>query len=266
MGDIHLGSASCDEEKLEQDIETIANLPNCCVILMGDVCDLITANDIKRKDFRGMAEWIKVKDLEDLPKRQADEFLNRIKPIKDKILGGLAGNHEETIRRYYSFDVHTYICGRLGIYNMGYVAFSRLRLLSPNGKCYRTISCFTEHGSGGSTTIAGNINRINRRRETIWANIIAMGHVHRKLSYETIALSLSGNNNGNLHLMEHPTLMLITGSYLKTFAPPSYVNYSERMGYAGVPLGCKGVCIRQIREREGRNREIDTVRLREFSV
>ena len=177
----------------------------------------------------------------------------------------MAGNHEESVRKYYSFDVHTFICGHLDIYNMGYVAFSRLRLLDPAGKCFRVITCFTEHGSGGGTTIGGKWTRIDKRRLSIWANILAMGHVHKRGADETIALSLSNNNNGLSHLIENPTVMLLTGTYLRTFAPPTFTSYSEKMAWSAVPLGCKGVKIQQIRERHGKEEQY-TIRLKEFSI
>lgn len=228
-------------------------------------CEFITASDI-RFEGKSLADWIKVKDLDDLPGTQARDFAKRVKPIKDKCLGLLRGNHENTISKRYHQDIHNYICVLLNAKNMGYVSFCRIRLFCPKEKTARkVITIFAEHGAGGGRLLGGKVTNLNRKREDIWANVYVRGHVHEKMDFDRVAVSLP--SHGQLRLLQQPQLLIISGSYLRTLAKPGASSYTECASFPLVPLGCKAIRINLTRRKngngtDGRTEEVDIWRLK----
>ena len=92
IGDIHLGSKQCDEKAFKRDVKRATKDPNALVILMGDMIDSIVATDTKR--YR--ADTIK-NPVDDIIDRDIDDLLEILKPLKNKLIGVITGNHEDTI-------------------------------------------------------------------------------------------------------------------------------------------------------------------------
>lgn len=262
LGDVHLGSANCDEEKLQEDIDEIAQNKNARWIGMGDYCEFITASDV-RFEGKSIADWIKVKDMDDLPIRQAREFLKRVEPIKPKCLGLLMGNHERVISKRYHQDIHNFMCVMMNTKNMGYVSFCRIRLFDPKQNTARKeITIFAEHGAGGGRLLGGKVTNLDRKRMDIWANVYVRGHVHEKMDFDRVAVSLP--SRGELRLLQQPQLLIISGSYLRTLSKPGGMSYTEQASFPLVPLGCKAIRIRLAKRANNgtRNEEVDIWRLK----
>ena len=262
LGDIHLGSANCDEEKFEEDVDEIAKNKDAVWIGMGDYCEFITPSDV-RFEGKSVADWIKVKDMDDLPIRQAREFIKRTKLIHSKALGLLAGNHENTIRKRYHQDIHNFICVMMNTKNMGYVSFCRLKLFCPKELTARKIiTLFAEHGAGGGRLLGGKVTNLDRKRQDIRANIYVRGHVHEKMDFDRVSVSLP--SHGEIRLIEEPQLLIISGSYLRTLSRPGASSYTECASFPLVPLGCKAVRIKLGKQSENgkRNEKMEIWRLK----
>ena len=95
LGDTHEGAANHCNEKLKKAIELIEKDGDAWIGL-GDYVDCINHRD-PRFNPQEISERYCIKDLEDLPRRQSDHFLSAIAPIKDRCLGLIYGNHEDSI-------------------------------------------------------------------------------------------------------------------------------------------------------------------------
>jgi len=93
LSDVHWMSKACAEERVKQDIAEIKNDPYSFWIGGGDMVDFIGHTD-RRFDPDAVADWVSVKDLGDLGKVGMKQMAKLLKPIKDKCLGLLIGNHE----------------------------------------------------------------------------------------------------------------------------------------------------------------------------
>lgn len=106
LGDLHVGSSTCQEKPLIKFVNWAADQENLYILLMGDYCDFITRKD-PRFSVGALADWIfQPKALNDIAKAQRDRFLDIIKPVASKVLCVVAGNHETAINRHYERDVY----------------------------------------------------------------------------------------------------------------------------------------------------------------
>lgn len=91
LGDVHIGSNEFDEELFDKWIKTVKDDPNGYVVIVGDVFD----NTLKNS--RGNSYDAKMR-----PREQKFFAVEKFRPIKDRILAIVDGNHE--YRSVYATD------------------------------------------------------------------------------------------------------------------------------------------------------------------
>ena len=166
LGDIHLGHTSCDEKSLNKTVRWIKNRSNVYVIGMGDYLELAIEGHIPGSMFT----------QKDFPDVQMDKFLEVMKPIKNRFLGMITGNHE--LSRGYKLngiDPTKILCRYLNTpywEDGGYVIVNLMK----NKKRLQQYKLFIMHGCGTSVT-PGYLPR-KAMRSYINPDIIAMGHSH----------------------------------------------------------------------------------------
>ena len=238
LGDIHLGSALCDEEKLAATIEEIRVNPNAICILMGDECDYISPKDWRWRDG-AIAEWV---DTEDVAHSQQTEVVSRLRPIKKKILGAIEGNHERTIRDEFNQNVHNHLVEELEIRDFGYSALVRLRFywkrnhpLRRGGRGGEThlIDIFLHHGFGGGRTDAADMGRFSDIVRDYVADWFIMGHTHRYFASKFIKHYLGTRGD----ILSKPGLIGRSGTFLKTLDKGKF-SYSEKAAMRPLYTGC----------------------------
>ena len=104
IGDIHLGAAGCAVQRLNETIDFIASEPSVYWVGMGDYIDAINPSD-KRFDPTSIDPSYNIKNLSQLITTQINDLKSMFRPIKDKCIGLLAGNHEDHIRKQFKWDV-----------------------------------------------------------------------------------------------------------------------------------------------------------------
>ena len=240
IGDIHLGSIACDEERLRAVIDYVRQTDDCYWIGMGDYCDFINRSD-PRFDPQILARWITIEDLSDLAGAQVRQFRKLFSSIARKCLCLVEGNHEEKITKVYErpifyelvsairqdggFDEET----PLGI---GYTGWLRLRFKRPNGGT-KTIDISLHHGAGGGQLAGGKVNRLQRWLWTHDCDLALFGHCHN-LDTTPVAVERL-DENGNL--VTKVRKGAYCGTFLKTTNPQGPVTYSERKQYLPMPTG-----------------------------
>ena len=229
ISDCHIGTKNCDMEKLKGTVEWIKKTKNVYWYDNGDSIDSINFSD-KRFDPRDIEDEV---DLHDLARSQADMYCSLMKPIAERCICKLSGNHEETLGRKYHFDVNNYICGKLGVRNAGYNAYINLFFMRGVGSS--TLKIFSSHGFGGGRSVGAKINNIVSIGNMFLADVYVMGHNHEKVVKDAEILDCT-NSAKNPHLLARKRLYILAGSFLKTFEQ-GQTSYGEIKVYPPIPTG-----------------------------
>ena len=88
MGDVHVGSAQFDEKSVQRKIEIVRNDPYGVLCLCGDLGDYGLKNS-KTNVYQATMQ----------PRDQQEFIYKLFKPVADKIVAAVPGNHEERITK-----------------------------------------------------------------------------------------------------------------------------------------------------------------------
>jgi len=218
IGDFHIGNLGFEEKKLRKVVDMIKKDGKAKVVIMGDLAEFINPRDA-RFDIECLDKNY------DTVEKQYVAIRDILKPIKDKIIGVLMGNHDYRIKKDMGVDFPRFLSTDFNTNYLGNVGILRLNV----GKMKYVVLAL--HGGGLATTIGGQINAIKKYSETLERkpDICLVGHYHRidviidpKLTdtFETIAKYLA-----------------ITGSFFNTYKDWSD-NYANRRFYPPLPVGC----------------------------
>lgn len=172
IGDVHFGSPEFNSKLFDETIDKVKTQENLYCILLGDLIECVT------KDSVG--------DLftqEGTPQTQANAIIEKLKPIKHKILGMTSGNHENRVFKSTGFDISYYIADRLEIldrYNKSsFILFIKFGIYRGNIKKKHSFSVVISHGVASSNKKAGKLNALLKMSEVVsGADVYIMGHVH----------------------------------------------------------------------------------------
>lgn len=248
VADIHLLNRGVSLPHLIRDIERINDDTYSLFFEGGDYADWIFPGD-KRFDAESFNEDIRVNDLAQLGAVVAEMIIRYFKPIKRKCLGFLIGNHEFTaMNRNSQMYVHDYICHKLNVPNMRFSGFTDIYFVYERGfkggmkmtiadlpptKYVARLRTFIHHGMGAANTAGGKINKLKALVDMVDADLVMMGHVHEQFAKAFLRLV---PNEYCSEIGQKVTMGLITGSYLRTYAP-GFTGYGEIKGYSATTLG-----------------------------
>lgn len=222
LGDTHEGAANHCDEKLKKAIELIEKDGDAWIGL-GDYVDCINHRD-PRFNPQEISERYSVKDLEDLPRRQSDHFLSAIAPIKDRCLGLIYGNHEDSYRHHNTFDVVRYMIENMDVPNLRHKAWVSL-MFERGNKSFPVKLCVC-HGAGGGGMREGYpINKVHDVFKYDMADVHVMGHLHQ------MAVSRAAYNRYEYGaLRQDPVWFAVNGCFLakSTFGNDGY--FEQRPG------------------------------------
>jgi len=239
MGDVHLprGKAGLFKDTIDE----IRRNQEAKVILMGDYVENISAND-PRYDPEEMASIIsKYGYPMNMINEQWDWFENIITPVKDKIWGAIAGNHEYEYLRRHSINPLKSICKRLDIDYLG----NGVSLFIINGGD-NACRILVQHGQGGSSITAGYVYTKTERysKQANAVDVIAAGHTHR-LGVDVSVQPLDVDEETG-ELCHKNQYLVATGAFLGNYEDSNgdaVASYSERKAYPPLPIGYVKVVI-----------------------
>jgi hypothetical protein len=230
LGDIHAGTVHCVEDKVKAKVQEIAQNKNAMWIGMGDYGEWITPKD-KRFDPNqcAIADWV---EPDNIGESQTKWIVDLFSPIKDKCIGLLYGNHEDSIRVYNHENVQKNICERLGVDNLGYSAFIRMIFTRGQGH-YVATGAFT-HGAGCAITEGAKINSLTRFMKSTEADIYGYAHLHDYIpkSFSRLVVNDKGNIKSKV------AIGAITGSWFRTYTQGVIASYGERKCYPPTEICC----------------------------
>lgn len=233
IGDIHLGSAGCDQAKLKETIKFIETNSHAYWIGMGDYIEAINPSD-PRFDPYSIDPSYNIKDLSSLITTQVEDIKAYFRPIKDKCICLLTGNHEEKVRTRYYRDVTLEMANEFNVKYIGYTGFIRMRFKNPTGNGRRVFDIYAEHGYGGGRTSGPKVNKLESLARKFDVDLILSAHVHQKvIAPPIIRISVDHRNQ---KLVARKTHAITTGSYKKAFVLNAD-SYEEKFGYGPSDLG-----------------------------
>jgi hypothetical protein len=248
----HIGSILTHYAGLEQLKDELLSDPTNRLIFMGDLCEAILVDDVKRFDP-------KTQDLTILtPGDQYQRFIDIFKPCAKQILYINTGNHD--YKHIKTIDLVEWVCQQLKVPYGTYS--SKLTVLDSKGRSRFKI--YTTHGNGSISSIADDPIRklanmklgLKRKLAPLAADcyLQAMAHTH-KLIVSPPERELYITDNGEAlkqnytvaqqdaeYIPAHLRWYINTGSFLKNQILGAS-GYAERAMYAPVELGYARVVI-----------------------
>lgn len=221
IGDVHYGSPEHNAKLFDETIERIKNQENLYCILLGDLIECVT------KDSLG--------DLytqRGTPQEQAEHIVEKLIPIKHKILAMTGGNHENRIFKTSGFDINSYIAYKLDIIERyaknSFVLFIRFGRQRGSKQKYHTFSLVVSHGVGSGVKKASKLNAITKLQETIvGADVYIIGHVHDYICTYNDIFSIDTHNK---KITKKTSCLLSQGAYL------DFGGYGYEKGYKPLSL------------------------------
>jgi UDP-2,3-diacylglucosamine pyrophosphatase LpxH len=161
-GDWHWGHERCDTKGVRE-VLAQAEENQDAILLMGDLGDYGLSNSPGASVYEQLSN----------PQDQKDEIQQILEPYTDLLVGLIAGNHEERIRKRTGFDISRELAGDLGVPYLGYGGVIRLVVGS------KGFTIFAKHGKSGAATLGGKVAAIMKYRHLFPdADVYLMGHVH----------------------------------------------------------------------------------------
>ena len=213
LADLHIGDRNCDVRLVQELVDSVANTPNRFAILAGDIMN----NAVIGSPSDTYLETLS-------PTDQLTYAVTLFKPIADKILAVVPGNHEERTLRTTGFDLTAAMCAELAISDV-YSPTSALLFvtLGKNRHSQAVVySFYINHGRGGGRKPGGKINALQDYANIIDADIFVVGHTHMPATFKDSAFKIA-QQRWTARLRER--LFVNTASSLK------YGGYGQRQGF-----------------------------------
>ncbi len=212
FGDFHVGNLGFDEEKFLRHIDLIKNMKNADVIVMGDIIDAISHDD-KRYQYNEMDK--RFDGVEDT----LYYVIDKLRPIKDKIIGIIEGNHEGKLSIRNEFNYTKFVANELDAFWCHESLFLNYKLDKIN------MPILAIHPYSGGTTIGGQVNKVMKfiNAFEVPPIITLAGHFHSLdvLTFERFKGDFST-------LQKH--YLAMTGSYLRGYGE-GRSSYASRSMY-----------------------------------
>ena len=236
LGDLHIGDKGFTHKsraKLQEKIDFVKSHKNAYVIGMGDLINCATRASKSSPFEQDM-------NLEE----QIESAVNLFKPIKDKIIGLINGNHENRLTDFIGYSPTISICDRLGVKYLGDSAVIQVgvgvhKLGIKREEPALTYVIYMHHTSGGGSTLGGKINRTEKLSQVVVnADLFFGGHSHN------IGVNLEDYyivDTNSKTISQQTRYIVDCGGYLE------YRGYVERGQMQPLPIGSPVVWLKGTR-------------------
>lgn len=227
IGDMHIGSRTFAKKEFGLLIKKINREKNARIILMGDHIEAIESDDTRRYDPNCVDKKLDTAD------KQNDTVLKYFKPLRKKIIGVLAGNHETVFSKHHKDQFNKKarnhaerLANKLKVNFLEDLGVINLTV----GK-KQNFNIVVAHGVGTGGTIAGQMRALKNiiNSFNIVPNIAVLGHFH---SLQTIV-----NPKMDFGFKTKINHLGISGSFYKTYIEGN-MNYASSSLYNPLPIGC----------------------------
>ncbi len=230
LSDIHAGTRHCSESSLIKKVQEIKENPFARWILGGDAGEFIAPKD-PRWNFGVTEDWL---HEDNIATDTVNHICELVAPIADKCWGKIEGNHENEFRKHLNEDVQKNICTKLGIDNLGYSCFLRIKFRRLKSAEAHEVIGFVTHGSGCAITRGAKVNRLERVMDAFNADFYWHEHVHDIITSTKPYLTLDSNNR----IKQKQKVGAMTGCWFRTYSQGVRASYGEIKNYPPTQLGC----------------------------
>ena len=227
IGDIHKGGADCDVKLLRRCVNHIKDDPAHYWFGMGDYGEYINYRDprFRAEDLPGELPAKKINQMMEI---QTRSVISEFRPIGNKCLGLIKGNHEDTLEGKSGVFVYDQICeavrdGGAWDLRLEYCAIVKLRIKRAGHTSMLRV--FLHHGAGGGGKTGASVNRTEDLVVAFPGNdIYVRGHDHKR--YATVRVGIGAKDRKDEQCEIH-TAFGDTGSFKKTYTQGT-TNYAEK--------------------------------------
>lgn len=195
IGDVHLGSPTCNIDKFQKTLEFVEKT-DCFVVLMGDLMECASKTSVG-------AGWV---EQVGSPQDQLDCLYEALKPIRKKILINLEGNHEDRIWVQSGVRISKVLAKLLEVPFGGYSAFLKLKVAENNYIVH------AQHGSSSAWYPNTKLSACMRTAQHTDADLYLYGHTHELLSIKVPRRTLDKRSR-TVQVSEK--YFVLTGSFLE---------------------------------------------------
>jgi hypothetical protein len=224
LSDLHVGHVDCDIDYIKKTVAWMVS-HNAYTVLLGDMIDAICRHD-KRYENDSIDPYF-LPYLDNLHHEQESVCCELLQPLADHglIIGMLTGNHETTIKKYFSHDSHSIMSEKLGIpiiTDPGYVVLK----FNIGGSILRTVvwcshGCFMPCGR----TKGAQVVALERQTQHFDADIYLAGHTHNKWVFP-LAHRIGVNSKNRL--IEKRRTGANTGGFMRTYSEKNTDTWASR--------------------------------------
>ena len=189
IGDVHLGSLEHNELEWERFVDKVSSEPNSYIVLIGDLMNNATRSSVSN-----------VFDETLRPREQKKKMIKYLKPIKDKILCAVSGNHERRSGKDADNDPMYDIMCKLDLEHLyrQNIAFMKIQLgkKTKQDRNHPTYTFAITHGNGGGIFTGATVNRNERFAYTIdGLDCLMVGHTHKGMVSKPSKIVIDPRNN-----------------------------------------------------------------------
>lgn len=175
VSDIHLGDPKTDEGLFTRFTAFILKEPNRYMILNGDLINNATRTSVSNT-YNELYS----------PHNQKYYMADLLKPLKDRILCIVPGNHEERSKKDVDNDITQDIAYMIGCsekYSEN-GAYINIQFGKDRHGRYLSYTGYIVHGAGGGKRAGSPANTLEMLPLSFIADFYVMGHVHRRLGFK----------------------------------------------------------------------------------
>ncbi len=195
ISDVHLGSEECMEQEFIKFVQTVKETPNMYLVLGGDLIDNGTRSGVTNI-FRATMP----------PSQQKKEMANILKPVSDRILCFVSGNHERRSGKDADDDPVYDIAAKLDLEHLyrENIAFVKIQMgekenangTKSMGEKRPTYMLVVTHGSGGGVLTGAAVNRNERFGYVVdGMDALIVGHTHKPFTTQPGKIKIDPFNN-----------------------------------------------------------------------
>jgi hypothetical protein len=185
FNDSHYGSELCNEPLVKKTISYIKCKPNCFTYLGGDLIEAAIYGTIGS-----------VHQQRHQIDEQVHDIVKMLRPIRDKIIFGVCGNHEYRVEKSTGLNIMKIICEQLDVPYMGWESYFGIKV-----KHGTICKCYAHHGVGAGSTAGSKLNSLEKLHfRAPLSNLIMCGHIHTPLNSEKEVRYLDQNGNVCSHI------------------------------------------------------------------
>ncbi len=204
LSDLHLGASTCMLKEIKETIKIIEQTPNCYTVLVGDIIDngVITG--------KGLGVYDNVLS----PMKQIEQAVELLRPIKDKILACVSGNHEDRSEKASNINPMYLICCELGILDVyrNNLAILKVQIGERQESSHRrkTYTLLVHHGRGTSESAIKKDWDFIGKFEGV--DGIITGHTHNPRNAKFEKIVVDSHNNV---VFKREISIIVCNSFLK---------------------------------------------------